>query len=103
MLVTKTAKAGTIISKLSPTHFVSNIRHQHRCSPSANQRRENPLSNLPRHMMEIHGISITRDQIYEFDYVLRRFNQLKEEIFGVDYITDLMDSESEVKYLNLIG
>jgi len=53
------------------------------------------LSNLPRHMMEIHGITITRDQIYEFDYVLRRFNQLKEEIFGVDYITDLMDSESE--------
>ena len=54
-------------------------------------------------MMEIHGITITRDQIYEFDYVLRRFNQLKEEIFGIDYITDLMDSESEVKYLNLIG
>ena len=69
----------------------------------ANQSCENPLSNLPRHMMEIHGITITRDQIYEFDYVLRRFNQLKEEIFGVDYITDLMDSESEVKYLNLIG
>ena len=54
-------------------------------------------------MMEIHGITITCDQIYEFDYVLRRFNQLKEEIFGVDYITDLMDSESEVKYLNSIG
>ena len=49
-------------------------------------------------MMDIHGITITRDQIYEFDYVLRRFNQLKEEIFGVDYITDLMDSESEVSF-----
>ena len=87
-------------------------------------------------MMAVHGITITRDQIYEFDYVLRRFNQvsfhidtfhpaydwrrpaklqfhwlrapsdehqfknsskLKEEIFGVDYITDLMDSESEVR------
>jgi len=46
-------------------------------------------------MMSIHGITITRDQIYEFDYILRRFNQLKEEIFGVDYITELMDSESE--------
>ena len=56
------------------------------------------MSNLPRHMMDIHGITITRDQIYEFDYVLRRFNQLKEEIFGVDYITDLMDSESEVSF-----
>merc|ERR1711917_66041 len=63
-----------------------------RCFPCG---KEMYLSNLPRHMMEIHGITITRDQIYEFDYVLRRFNQLKEEIFGVDYITDLMDSESE--------
>ena len=32
MLVTKTAKTVTNISKLSPAHFVSNIRHQHRCS-----------------------------------------------------------------------
>ena len=32
MLVTKTVKTVTNISKLSPTHFVSNIRHQHRCS-----------------------------------------------------------------------
>ena len=32
MLVTKTAKTVTNISKLSPTHFVSNIRRQHRCS-----------------------------------------------------------------------
>ena len=31
MLVTKTAKTVTNISKLSATHFVSNIRHQHRC------------------------------------------------------------------------
>jgi len=29
----KKAKTVTNISKLSPTHFVSNIRHQHRCSP----------------------------------------------------------------------
>ena len=34
MLVTKTAKAVINISKLSPTHFVSNICHQYRCSPS---------------------------------------------------------------------
>ena len=53
---------------------------------------------------QIYGVPLLQsDQIYEFDYVLRRFNQLKEEIFGVDYITDLMDSESEVKYLNSIG
>ena len=32
-LVTKTVKTVTNISKLSPTHFVSNIRHQHRCNP----------------------------------------------------------------------
>ena len=32
MLVTKMAKTVTNISKLSPTYFVSNIRHQHRCS-----------------------------------------------------------------------
>ena len=32
MLVTKTAKTVTNISKLSSTHFVSNIRHQYRCS-----------------------------------------------------------------------
>ena len=32
MLVTKTAKPVTNISKLSPKQFVSNIRHQHRCS-----------------------------------------------------------------------
>ena len=32
MLVTKMAKTVTNILKLSPTHFVSNIRHQHRCS-----------------------------------------------------------------------
>ena len=32
MLVTKIAKTVTNIFKLSPTHFVSNIRHQHRCS-----------------------------------------------------------------------
>ena len=32
MFVTKTAKTVTNISKLSPTYFVSNIRHQHRCS-----------------------------------------------------------------------
>ena len=32
MLVTKKAKTVTNIFKLSPTHFVSNIRHQHRCS-----------------------------------------------------------------------
>ena len=31
MLRTKTAKTVTNISKLSPTHFVSNFRHQHRC------------------------------------------------------------------------
>merc|ERR1712113_1035905 len=59
------------------------------------------LSNLPKHMMDIHGITITRDQIYEFDYVLRRFNQLREEIFGVDYITDLIDSSSENSLTNL--
>ena len=33
MLVTKMAKTVTNILKLSPTHFVSNISHQHRCSP----------------------------------------------------------------------
>ena len=32
MLVTEMAKTVTNILKLSPTHFVSNIRHQHRCS-----------------------------------------------------------------------
>ena len=31
-LATKTAKTVTNISKLSQIHFVSNIRHQHRCS-----------------------------------------------------------------------
>ena len=31
MLVTKIAKPVTNTLKLSPTHFVSNIRHQHRC------------------------------------------------------------------------
>ena len=40
MLVTKTAKTVTNISKLSPTHFVSNIRPQHRCSPSVGNRLE---------------------------------------------------------------
>ena len=34
MLVTKKAKTVTNILKLSPTHFVSNIRHQHRCNRS---------------------------------------------------------------------
>ena len=34
MLVTKVAKSVTNILKLSPTYFVSNVRHQHRCSPS---------------------------------------------------------------------
>ena len=33
MLVTKMAKTVTNILKLSPTHSVSNIRHQHRCCP----------------------------------------------------------------------
>ena len=32
MFLTKIAKTHTKIWKLSPTHFVSNIRHQHRCS-----------------------------------------------------------------------
>ena len=32
MLVAEMAKTVTNILKLSPTHFVSNIRHQHRCS-----------------------------------------------------------------------
>ena len=32
MLVTKTVKTVINISKLSPTHFICNIRHQHRCS-----------------------------------------------------------------------
>ena len=32
MLVTKKAKTVIHISKWSPTHFASNIRHQHRCS-----------------------------------------------------------------------
>ena len=32
MLVTKMTKNVTNISKVSPTHFVSNIRHQHRCN-----------------------------------------------------------------------
>ena len=32
MLVTKSAKTVTNISKLTPTFFVFNIRHQHRCS-----------------------------------------------------------------------
>ena len=31
MLVTKTAKIATKMSKLSPTHLVSNISHQHLC------------------------------------------------------------------------
>ena len=35
MLMTKTAKTVTNISKLSSTHFVSIIRHQHRCSPAS--------------------------------------------------------------------
>ena len=34
MLVTITGKTVTNISKLSPTHFVANVRHQHRCSQS---------------------------------------------------------------------
>merc|ERR1712183_659084 len=58
--------------------------------------RELYLANLPKHMSAVHDITITRDQIYELDYVLRRFNELKEEIFGVDYITDLVDSESDL-------
>ena len=33
MLVTERAETVTNIFKMSPTHFVSNIRHQHRCSP----------------------------------------------------------------------
>ena len=32
MLMTEIAKTVTNILKLSPTHFVSNIRHQHLCS-----------------------------------------------------------------------
>ena len=32
MLLTKTSKTVTNISKLAPKPFVSNIRHQHRCS-----------------------------------------------------------------------
>ena len=32
LVVTKIAKSVTNILKLSPTHFVSIIRHQHRCS-----------------------------------------------------------------------
>ena len=34
ILVTIMIKTVNNISKLSPTHFVSNIRHQHRCGPS---------------------------------------------------------------------
>ena len=37
MSVTKITKTVINISMLSPTHFVSNIRHQHRCRP--------PISN----------------------------------------------------------
>ena len=33
MLVAKMAKTVTNILKLSPTHFISNIRHQHRFKP----------------------------------------------------------------------
>ena len=48
MLMTKLAKTVANISKLSPTHLVSNIRNQHRCnltylfSDSANQ---SPIPN----------------------------------------------------------
>ena len=41
MLVTKTVKTVTNISKLSPIHFVSNIRHKHRCSRTSNFRSSN--------------------------------------------------------------
>ena len=34
ILVTKIAKTVTNILELSPTHFVANIRHQHRCHSS---------------------------------------------------------------------
>ena len=35
MLVTEMTETVTTILKLSSTHFVSNIRHQHRCSPDS--------------------------------------------------------------------
>ena len=50
MLVTEIAKTVTNILTLSPTHFVSNIRHQHRCSQFENKvkkksyRRRRPIS-----------------------------------------------------------
>ena len=47
MLVTKMVKTVTNILKLSPTHFVSNIRHQHRCSP--NIRIPPPTSQIDHH------------------------------------------------------
>ena len=39
MLVNKMAKTVTKILYLSPTQFVSNIRHQHRCYPGINGRK----------------------------------------------------------------
>ena len=36
MLMAKIKKTVTNILKLPPTHFVSNIGHQHRCSRSEN-------------------------------------------------------------------
>ena len=43
MFLTKTATIVTDISKLSPTHFVSNIRHQHRCSLKSRMRHRTSL------------------------------------------------------------
>ena len=45
MLVTETAETVTNISKLSPTHFVSNISRQHRCSRST--------GGLPEHTVRL--------------------------------------------------
>ena len=55
MLVTKIAKTVTKILKLSLTHFVYNIRHQHRCS-CFNKIYEFGISNLEREVEIItHG------------------------------------------------
>ena len=76
-------KTVTNISKLSPTHFVSNIRHQHRCSlfpvkiktinVSLNQPNSNPSSigsnrrSLPPSYDAMFGSKTTVESIFKND------------------------------------
>ena len=101
MLVTKTGKTVTKISKLSLTHLVSNIRHQHRCSLI----HESWLYNHFKNRLILHFVRRQEDQ-FKPRHVrcgVKRIARLPIGVNGSTAIVILDQMVSKVSVLNYLS